>query len=53
MDDRDFGGWETASFAVSKSAELRFIRVTQTGKNQKGNDALQILAFEFFGTLLG
>jgi hypothetical protein len=44
--------WATASFAISKSAECRFIRLTQTGKNHGGNDYLAIQAFEFFGTLL-
>jgi hypothetical protein len=42
----------TASFAVSKSAECRFIRLTQTGKRHCGDDCLYIVAFEFFGTLL-
>jgi hypothetical protein len=45
-------GWETASFAVSKSAECRFIRLTQTGKGHDGRDDLALRAFEFFGTLL-
>jgi uncharacterized coiled-coil protein SlyX len=43
---------KTASFAVSKSAECRFIQLTQTGKNHRGNDSLVIEAFEIFGTLL-
>jgi hypothetical protein len=42
----------TFSFAVSKSAECRFIRLTQTGKRHDGYDHLAIRAFEFFGTLL-
>jgi hypothetical protein len=51
-DTMDFKvGWE-ASFAVSNSAECRFIRLTQTGKNHKGNDHLIICAFEFFGALI-
>jgi hypothetical protein len=41
-----------SSFTVSKSAEGRFIRLTQTGKNHSGHDVLWIHAFEFFGTLL-
>jgi hypothetical protein len=50
-DNEDFmDGWETASFAVSNSAECRFIRLTQTGKNHKGSDYLHIQAFEVFGT---
>jgi hypothetical protein len=48
-----FKGWgNTAPFAVSNSAESRFIRLTQTGQNHQRNDCLGILAFEFFGTLL-
>jgi hypothetical protein len=44
--------WGPASFAVSKPAECRFIRLTQTGKRHNGDDYLSIVAFEFFGTLL-
>jgi uncharacterized coiled-coil protein SlyX len=52
-DNEDFGDWwKTASFAVSKSAECRFVGLTQTGKNHIGRDSLAIRAFEFFGTLL-
>jgi uncharacterized coiled-coil protein SlyX len=42
----------TASFAVSNSAECRFIRLTQTGENLYGRDDLQIRAFEVFWTLI-
>jgi hypothetical protein len=41
-----------ASFAVENSAESRFVRLTQTGKNHQGKDWLGMVAFEFFGTLL-
>jgi uncharacterized coiled-coil protein SlyX len=53
-DNEDFkaDNWITASFAVSNSAECRFIRLTQTGKDHYGKDFLVIGAFEFFGTLL-
>jgi hypothetical protein len=52
-DDEDFRGMlGTASFAVLKSAECRFIRLTQTGKSYFGYDQLAIWACEFFGTLL-
>jgi uncharacterized coiled-coil protein SlyX len=51
-DSEDFKGWETVSFAVSNSAQCRFIRLTQTGNNQSGNNCLYIRGFEFFGTLL-
>jgi hypothetical protein len=52
-DNEDFKDrWETAAFAVSNSAECRFIRLTQTGKTHYGNDDLAIQAFDFFGTLL-
>jgi hypothetical protein len=44
--------WETASFSVSKSADCRFIRLTQTGRRHGGGDDLSIYAFEVFGTLL-
>jgi hypothetical protein len=48
------------SAVVSKSAECRFIRLTQTGKRHYGNDylspssfgSLEIDAFGLFGTLL-
>jgi hypothetical protein len=51
-DKDDFkSGWGEASFAVSKSAECRFIRLSEIGKNHSGNDSLRIRAFEFFGTL--
>jgi hypothetical protein len=51
-DNEDFkGDMPTASFAVSNSAECRFIRLTQTDKNHYGNDQLVISAFEVFGTL--
>jgi hypothetical protein len=45
-------GWGTASYAVSNAAECRFIRLTQTGKNNVRRDALFINAFEVFGALL-
>jgi hypothetical protein len=52
-DNMDFkGGLGMASFAVSKSAECRFIRLTQSGKRHGRNDLLIIIAFKFFGTLL-
>jgi hypothetical protein len=41
-----------ASFAVSKQVESRFIRLTQTGLNNRGTFILRIDAFECFGTLL-
>jgi hypothetical protein len=46
----DFKVYGVASFAVSESAECRFIRLTQTGKTHDGHDYLAISAFEFFGT---
>jgi hypothetical protein len=53
-DNEDFNafGSRTASFAVSKSAECRFIRLRQTGEGHGGKDHLEIRAFEVFGTLL-
>jgi hypothetical protein len=66
-DNQDFkGGSNTVSFAVSKPAEFRFIRLTQTDKrhdgydylthkggdkNHYGCDYLLLYAVEFFGTL--
>jgi hypothetical protein len=51
-DDRAFRwGAATSSIAVSKPAECRFIRITQTGKRQDGRDGLRLTAVEFFGTL--
>jgi hypothetical protein len=54
IDNNDFDAFRypIASFAVSNSAECRFIRLTQTGKNHHGDDGLVICAFEIFGTLL-
>jgi hypothetical protein len=42
----------TASFAVSRSAESRFIRLTMTDKTHEGYRNLLIQFVEFFGTLL-
>jgi hypothetical protein len=38
-------------FPISSDDECRFIRLTQTGKNADGNDALSIECFEVFGKL--
>jgi hypothetical protein len=43
--------WNAASFAVSKPAEFRFIRLTQTDNNYVRSDNLFLRAVEFFGTL--
>jgi hypothetical protein len=52
MDNHDFETlWRVVSFAVSNPAEFRFIRLTQTGKNNRDNDVLRLFAVEFFGTL--
>jgi hypothetical protein len=51
MDNQDFKNGGTASFAVSNSAECRFIRLTQTGRNGYENDHLDMTAFEIFGAL--
>jgi hypothetical protein len=49
---RDFwDGWNTASFAASDLAEVRFIRLTQTDKRHGDFDSLLLRAVEFFGTL--
>jgi hypothetical protein len=51
--NQDFKGWRAAmaSFAVSKPAECRFIRLTQTDKNHDRNDYLVLRGVEFFGRL--
>jgi hypothetical protein len=52
-DSKDFVfALPTVSFAISNSAECRFIRLTQTDKRCDGKDWLYILAFEVFGTLI-
>jgi hypothetical protein len=45
--------WRPVSFAVSNSAEVRLVRLTQTGVNhQKSSpNALRLGGVEFFGTL--
>jgi hypothetical protein len=50
--DRKTDNEDYATFTVSKSAECRCIRLTQTGKNHTRNYDLRILAVEFFRTLL-
>jgi hypothetical protein len=45
-------GCGPASFDVSKSAECRFIRLTQRGKRHCRDDYLVINSFEVFGDLL-
>jgi hypothetical protein len=51
-DNQDFKDWNTASFALSKPVEFRFIRLTQTAKRRDwGDDKLVLDAVEFFGTL--
>jgi hypothetical protein len=49
--NQDFEYWSPAWFAVSNPAECRFIRLTQTDKNHRGNDVLNLYAVEFFRTL--
>jgi hypothetical protein len=52
MNNRDFeSGWTKASFAVSKPAAFRFIRLTQADSNHSGADELLLFGVEFFGTL--
>jgi hypothetical protein len=50
-DNLDFLGWNTASCAVSKRREFRFIRLTQTARRLGGDYCLPLRAVEFFGTL--
>jgi hypothetical protein len=51
-ESKDFNGDKIASYAFSSSGECRFVRLTQTDKNHKGNDFLAISVLEFFGILL-
>jgi hypothetical protein len=51
--NQDFCDWNTASFAVSKPAEFRFIQLTQIDRRQCGDHYLALGAVEFFGTLWG
>jgi hypothetical protein len=50
--DRQTSIWDDGSFAVSKSPECRFIRLTQRSRNRHWSDLLTIRAFEVFGTLI-
>jgi hypothetical protein len=50
-DNQHFMGTNTASFAVSKPAEFRFIRLTQTGQNHGHDDRRILGAVEFFVAL--
>jgi hypothetical protein len=52
-DNEDFKKYQhTASFPISKAVECRFIRLSQTGKNDEGRDFLgDLYVVEFFGTL--
>jgi hypothetical protein len=47
-----FDSSRIASFAISNSAECRFIRLTQTGRSHTNYTILTIRTFEIFGTLL-
>jgi hypothetical protein len=47
-DLRDFG---KMSFVVTKPAEFRYVRLTQTGESSWQSDRLVVYAVEFFGTL--
>jgi predicted nucleic acid-binding Zn-ribbon protein len=49
--NQDFNDTNTVSFSVSKPAEFRFIRLSQTGKNHREQDYLYLTSVEFFGTL--
>jgi hypothetical protein len=50
--NRDFTNGGTASFATSRAAEFRFIRLTQTDQRYGyGDQILGLRAAEFFGTL--
>jgi hypothetical protein len=46
------GNWFTATFAVAGGGECRFIRLVNIGRNQQGDDGLNISAWEIFGNLI-
>jgi hypothetical protein len=51
-DTLDFkSGWDTGSFAVSKPAECRFVRLTQTDQTHQRKDTLSLESLELFGTV--
>jgi hypothetical protein len=53
IDNKDYTyGFVTNTFAVAKSDECRFIKLTQTGQRHVGDDCLVIVAFELFGALI-
>jgi hypothetical protein len=49
---RGTDGMNVRTFQVAKSIECRYIRLTQTGKNNSGNNHLVLVAMEVFGTLI-
>jgi hypothetical protein len=52
-DTNDLDGfYRLATYPVSGSDTCRFVRLTQTGKNQRGSDFLALTAFEIFGELI-
>jgi predicted nucleic acid-binding Zn-ribbon protein len=51
INNPDFAGPNKASFHVCHPDQARFIRLTQTGRNHKGDDSLFLFALEIFGTL--
>jgi hypothetical protein len=48
-DNQELKDAKIASFAISKPADFRFIRLTQVGKNRTGGAILRLTAVEFFG----
>jgi hypothetical protein len=45
-------GGSIHTFPVTKPSQVRYLKLTQTGKNHRGADDLVICALEVFGTLL-
>jgi hypothetical protein len=41
------------TFAVARSGSFRRIRLRQTGPNHRGNNILNLSAFEVFGAVAG
>jgi hypothetical protein len=46
------GNGVTGTFAITGGVECRFIRLVNIGSNHRGNDLLQIQAWEIFGSLI-
>jgi hypothetical protein len=46
------GSMKTATFKLQTSVQCRFIRLTNIGNTTRGNDYVQLSAWEIFGSLV-